>query len=129
MNKNLPAVTTATPTEPESLETASAAKTAEASFLTSITRIFSFSEATNIGDMWPPVSVKINGTLCAYKYINSVMLPSGHLQPARLHSVLSFYRSISKKIATNKKTYFETKVPAQAFKYKEQSENYERSSC
>lgn len=69
MNKNLPAVTTATPTEPESLETASAAKTAEASFLTSITRIFSFSEATNIGDMWPPVSVKINGTLCAYKYI------------------------------------------------------------
>ena len=54
-----PAVTIATPIESVNRETASAAKTAETSSLTWMISIFSFSQPTNIGEMWPPHRVKI----------------------------------------------------------------------
>lgn len=57
-----PAVTAATPMRPESLETASAAKTAVASCRVSTTRIPSFSLATRMGEMWPPASAKTKRT-------------------------------------------------------------------
>lgn len=61
--------------QPESLATASAAKTAVTSCRVSTTRIPIFSAATRIGEMWPPTKVNKNWVPCSFNTLATISPP------------------------------------------------------